>query len=105
MAFFRYSMLGRLFLLSLLALEWAADPYNGRSLLSAPLSSQLVIDQTIGIRPSLGEQEPAPTALDNPLQTGDLSQCSPSPQPSQREGTFFTPSATNLIYYLMLLLR
>lgn len=52
MAYSRGILLFRLFLLALLALEWATDPHHGRSPFSAEYSSQLVEDVTVGIRPS-----------------------------------------------------
>jgi hypothetical protein len=45
----------RCFLLLLLVCDWAGDPHMGRSPLSQPLGSQIVVCRTIGLHPtSLG---------------------------------------------------
>jgi hypothetical protein len=50
-------LFARLFLIALLSVEWAADPYYGQNPLSACFSSQPVTDNTIGVRASIVDQE------------------------------------------------
>lgn len=51
MARFRANLLFRISLLALLALGWATVPHLGQLPFSTIFSGQLVVDETIGIRP------------------------------------------------------
>jgi len=50
----------RLFLLLLLAIDWAADPYYGASPSSQPLASTEVVCRTLTISESVAEWSSAP---------------------------------------------
>jgi hypothetical protein len=96
---------GRFFLLLLLALEWAADPHQGRSLLPRPMSSQDVVSASAAYQIEIHQRIEAPRRDDTPL---SVSSVSPSPargvQQRPERNPVVLPGA-DLVFVLMSLQR